>query len=204
MMGPKRAEKLQAEGINNFKQLMQRATSMAEPEFKAKFGGHGALDNAAGAFWEVLNTWHQAQCERKGQKIPQTDAWLSWADTHNLPAESLDQREGWPPGMLGEIRVAKLAAHGVTKTSQLMDLAQSMSHDAFVQEFGGKDGALDSRAAAFHTFLLRSAARNGRVPKKQPRSGTEGKLNPQPQSNPNLMLIAVVFLVLALAYKFMA
>ena len=198
MMGPKRAEKLQAKGINNFKQLMQRAISMNEAEFKAEFGGNGALDNSAAAFWEVLNTWHQAECAKRGQKVQQTDDWLSWADTHNLPAESLDAREGWPPGMLGEIRVAKLAAHGITKTSQLMKLAQSKSHDVFVKDFGGRDGALDNRAAAFHSFLLRSALRNGVGSTASNRASS-----PSPTPSSNFMLIAVVFLVLAFAYNFM-
>ena len=188
MMGQKRAEKLQAKGIHNFKQLMQQATSMTEPAFKAEFGGRdGALDNAANAFWEVLNTWHQAQCAKLGHKIPQTDEWLIWADTHPVPAESLEKREGWPSGMLGEIRVAKLASQGITKTSQLMHYARSMKEDEFVKMFGGHGGALDNRAAAYYGFLNRFAAPN-----------------PQPTSNSNFMLIAIVLIVLAIAYKFVA
>jgi hypothetical protein len=203
MMGPKRAQKLQNKGISNFKQLMQRAISMTESDFKAEFGGNGALDHSAAAFWEVLNTWHQAQCEKQGQKIPQTDLWLSWADTHDMPSEILEQREGWPPGMLGEIRVQKLESHGITKTSQLMDLAHSMNHDAFVKEFGGRDGALDHRAAAFHSFLLRSAARNGRAP-REPLSNQAARTDdPKPTPSPNFVIIAFVFLVLAFAYRFM-
>ena len=187
MMGPKRAVQLQAKGIHNFKQLMQQATSMTEPAFKAEFGGRdGALDNAANAFWEVLNTWHQAQCAKLGHKIPQTDEWLIWADNHPAPAESLEQREGWPSGMLGEIRVAKLASQGITKTSQLMHYAHSMTQDEFVKMFGGQGGALDNRAAAYYCFLQRY---NGRTVK----------------TSPNFMLIAaIVLIVLAVAYKFVA
>jgi hypothetical protein len=194
MMGPARAQKLKDKGINNFRQLMQQAVSMEESRFKREFGGNGALDHAAGAFWEVLTTWHHAQLERTGQKIPQTQTWLMWADNHDLPAESLKQREGWPEGMLGEIRVAKLESQGVSKTSQLMNMALAMTQEDFVREFGGKGGALDNRAAAFHAFLRKSAQRNGVVPGSTPTA----------TSSPNLVLIAVVLLLLAAAYKFVA
>jgi hypothetical protein len=214
MMGPQRAKKLQAEGINNFAQLMKQATapSMNEEKFKQKFGGKdGALDNAAGAFYEVLVTWHHAQCERKGHKVPQTDQWLMWADQHDLPAENLASRQGWPDGMLGEIRVAKLAGQGFTKTSQLMNQALTMSHEEFVSAFGGRNGALDSRASAFYSFLQRSAAHNnvkptGRVPAPIPATHSNGNsaVNPKKEASPNIMLIAIVLLVLAVAYKFVA
>ena len=198
-MGPQRAAKLQGLGINNFKELMAQATTMDEVTFKSKFGGRdGALDNAAAAYWEVLNTWHQAQEEKKGHKISQTDAWLSWADSHKLPADSLVLREGWPPGMLGEIRVEKLAAQGVTSTMQLMNVALATTQDQFVRQFGGAGGALDNRASAFYSFLIRSAAHNGVTGK-----GNKDSKDQEKQS-PNFMLIAVVLLVIAIAYKFMA
>jgi hypothetical protein len=196
MMGDKRAQKLKDRGINNFRQLLQKAVSMNEADFKLEFGGSGALDNRASAFWEVLNTWNQAQLERTGQKIPQTDKWVAWADTHALPAESLSQREGWPDGMLGEIRVAKLESQNITKTSQLLDAALSMSQPEFVEHFG-KGGALDNRAAAFYTFLLRSAEHNKyKRGDAVPASATS--------ASPTFLLIAVILLVLALAYKFVA
>jgi hypothetical protein len=211
MMGPKRAEKLQALGINNFAQLMQQAIapSMTEEKFKQKFGGRdGALDNAAGAFYEVLVTWYFAQCERKGQKIPQTDQWLMFADSHGLPAENLASREGWPNGMLGELRVEKLAGQGVTKRSQLMNLALTMSQDEFVSEFGGRKGALDNRASAFYSFLQRSAAYNNVKPdrKVQHTSNSNGNsaVAPKKESSPSIMLIAIVLVVLLIAYRFVA
>ncbi len=194
MMGPVRAQKLKDKGINNFRQLMQQAVSMEESRFKREYGGNGALDHAAGAFWEVLTTWHHAQLERTGQKIPQTQTWLMWADSHGLPAESLKQREGWPEGMLGDIRVAKLENQGVSKTSQLMNAALAMTQEEFVREFGGKGGALDNRAAAFHAFLRKSAEHNGVVPGSTPTA----------TASPNLVVIAVVLLLLAVAYKFVA
>ena len=195
MMGPIRAQKLAERGINNFKQLMEQAISMNEHEFKREFGGNGALDTAAGAFYEVLTTWHAAQLQRQGGvKVPQTETWLLWADNHNLHAEPLKQREGWPDGMLGEIRVAKLESQGITKTSQLMARALALTQEEFVKEFGGKGGALDNRAAAFHSFLLRSHARNG---------GTPSSTVSAPPA-PNFLLIAVVLLCLAVAYKFVA
>ena len=200
-MGPMRAEKLQKKGINNFKQLMKQATSMDEAQFKAEFGGRdGALDNAAAAYWEVLNTWYQAQMQKKGQKVAQTDDWLMWADSHPVPAESLELRQGWAPGMLGEIRVSKLKDQGYTKTSQLLDAAARMSHDQFVEHFGGAGGALDNRASAFYSFLTRSAVANRRPPTR-PRPDDK---DPIPPPSNNFMLIAVVLLVIAIAYKFMA
>jgi hypothetical protein len=205
MMGPKRAEKLREMGISNFKQLMERAVSMSEDAFKAEFGGRsGALDNVAGPFHEVLLAWHYSQSEKRGQKIPQTDAWLMFADNHGVPAESLASRSGWPDGMLGEIRVQKLAAQGVTKTSELMNFALTMDQSEFVQTFGGRSGSLDNRAAAFYSFLLRSANHNGiKAPQTKP-NPIPTDHRPNTSSSPNRMLIAIVLLVLAVAYKFVA
>ena len=138
-----------------------------------------------------------------------------WADQHGLPAENLASRQGWPDGMLGEIRVAKLAGQGFTKTSELMNQALTMSHEEFVSAFGGRDGALDSRASGFWSFLQRSAAHNNvkvpapkpkdRVPAPKPTTNSNGNSpDPKPDTKPNIMLIAIVFLVLAVAYKFVA
>jgi hypothetical protein len=200
-MGPQRAAKLQAKGIKNFKELMAQATRMDEAAFKQEFGGRdGALDTAAAAYWEVLNTWYQAQQEKQGHKVSQTDAWLAWADSHKLPEDSLELRQGWPPGMLGSIRVEKLAAQGVTSTKQLMAVALTTTHDQFVGQFGGAGGALDNRASAFWSFLTRSAAYNRVSPGRVSKDDGGGSKT----QSPNFMLIAVVLLVIAMAYKFMA
>jgi hypothetical protein len=84
------------------------------------------------------------------------------ADTHGVPDEdlSLGASGGWPKGAMGPERIAKLKALGITRTSQLMRQALTKSHDRFVADYGGRDGALDVRASGFFGFLHRVHAAN--------------------------------------------
>jgi hypothetical protein len=139
-------------GINNFRQLLQHAVSMNEADFKREFGGSGPLTPRLRFLGSPQHMEPGSTRENWPENSSKTDKWVAWADTHALPAESLSQREGWPDGMLGEIRVAKLESQNITKTSQLLDAALSMSQSEFVDHFG-KGGALDNRDAAFYTPL---------------------------------------------------
>jgi hypothetical protein len=58
---------------------------------------------------------------------------------------SLGAEGRWPPGAMGPARIEKLKSLGITRTSQLMMQAKSMSYDEFVATYGGRDGALGSR-----------------------------------------------------------
>jgi hypothetical protein len=79
-----------------------------------------------------------------------------------------------------------------------------MDQSEFVQTFGGRSGSLDNRAAAFYSFLLRSANHNGiKAPQTKP-NPIPTDHRPNTSSSPNRMLIAIVLLVLAVAYQFVA
>ena len=142
---------------------------MTKAQFYEAYGTHnqvvGALDTAANTMWEVVTAWELAHARREGEgrrPATDTDAWLMHADSHRMPDEdlSLGPRGGWPAGAMGEARIEKLRALGITRTSQLMMQALSMSYDQFVATYGGRDGALDSRAGGFYGFLHRNYASN--------------------------------------------
>ena len=166
LFGAKRSEALIGAGITTFTQLMSQAKSRSKEQFYKDFGtcdGEvGVLDTSANTMYEVLMAWDFAQSHAAGGSETTTDAWLMHADTHAIPDEdlSLGARGGWPKGALGEERVAKLKKVGITTTSQLMQQALTMSYDGFVARFGGRDGALDTRAGGLYGFLHRNYAVN--------------------------------------------
>ena len=146
---------------------------MTKAKFYEAYGTHdgfvGALHTAANTMWEVVTAWEFAhalkEVEPKGPTSTSktdTDAWLMHADSHRMPDEDLQlgARGGWPTGAMGEARIEKLRAIGITRTSELMMQALSMSYDQFVATYGGKGGALDSRAGGFYGFLHRNYASN--------------------------------------------
>ena len=165
LFGEKRSEALIGAGITTFRQLMSEAKSRSKEQFYKDFGtcdGEvGVLDTSANTMYEVLMAWDFAQ-SRQGHSETTTDAWLTHADTHTMPDEDLKlgASGGWPKGAMGHERVAKLRKIGITTTSQLMQLALTMSYDGFVAQYGGRDGALDSRAGGFYGFLHRNYAVN--------------------------------------------
>jgi hypothetical protein len=168
LFGEKRSRALVANGITTFTQLMAEVKSRTKEDFYREFGTCdgkvGVLDTAANTMWEVCMAWDYAYSFRRpaGESVgTSTDAWLTFADTHNMPDEnlSLGVNGGWPPGCLGPQRIAKLKAKGITLTSQLMHHALHKSYDAFIAEFGGS-GALDSRAGGIYGFLHRIHAAN--------------------------------------------
>ena len=169
LFGEKRSQALIEAGITTFRQLVREVRSRTKEEFYREFGTCdgtvGALDTAANTMWEVVTVWAQAQEPRdepRGGGETGTDAWLTFADTHQIPAEDLElgQGGGWPRGAMGPQRCAKLKAMGITCTSQLMHQALTKSYDRFMADFGGRDGALDVRAGAFYGFLHRVHAAN--------------------------------------------
>lgn len=91
-----------------------------------------------------------------------TDDWITFADSHMLPNESIEACEGWPKGSMGPAKIEKLKAMGIENTSQLLGFALSLTYDEFVAKFGGKDGALDNRAAGFYAFFHRAFLSNTR------------------------------------------
>jgi hypothetical protein len=175
LFGEKRSEALVGAGITTFTQLMSEAKSRSKEQFYKDFGTCdgkvGVLDTSANTMYEVLMAWDFAQSRaaaaggRGGAaagKGSDTDSWLMHGDTHAVPDEdlSLGASGGWPKGALGPERVAKLKKVGITTTSQLMHQALTMSYDAFVARYGGRDGALDTRAGGFYGFLHRNYAVN--------------------------------------------
>jgi hypothetical protein len=173
LFGKVRSEKLVGVGIKTFTRLRAVVRSMTKAQFYEAYGTHdgvvGALDTAANTMWEVVTAWELAhalkEVEPKGPTSTSkttTDAWLMHADSHRMPDEdlSLGAEGGWPTGAMGKARIEKLRALGITRTSQLMMQALSMSYDQFVATYGGRDGALDSRAVGFYGFLLRNHASN--------------------------------------------
>ncbi len=165
LFGPERSRALIEAGITTFTQLRAAVRCRTKEQFYADFGtcdGRvGALGTAANTMWEVVTVWEAAHSERpRGQGASSTDAWLVHADTHRLPAEDLKLGAGggWPPGAMGEARIQKLRDMHITTTSQLMTEALTLSYDQFLERFGGRDGALDSRAGGFYGFLHRSHA----------------------------------------------
>lgn len=162
LFGEKRSQALIAANITTFRQLVKEVRSRTKDEFYNAFGTHdgkvGALDTAANIMYDVVTTWAVAQ----GGSATTTDAWLAHADTHRVPDEdlSLGASGGWPKGAIGPERIAKLRAKGVTRTSQLLHEALTKSHDRFVADYGGRDGALDSRASGMYGFLHRIHAAN--------------------------------------------
>jgi hypothetical protein len=168
LFGPARSQALIEAGITTFRQLVREVRSRTKAEFYRDFGTCdgkvGPLDTAANTMWEVVTVWAQAQEPRDAPRGADTttDAWLTFADTHQIPAEDLKlgQSGGWPPGAMGPQRVAKLKEMGITCTSQLMHEALTKSYDRFMADFGGRDAALDVRAGAFYGFLHRVYAAN--------------------------------------------
>ena len=169
LFGKESSKKLIAGGIETFTQLRAAVKSRSKEEFYRDFGTHdgqvGALGTAANTMWEVVTTWELAYAmkqppEPKGAGATTTDAWLMHADSHFMPAEDLQlgAAGGWPDGAMGPKRVEKLRRLGITTTSQLMEAALCVSYDQFVATYGGRDGALDSRAGGFYGFLHRSYA----------------------------------------------
>ena len=173
LFGQVRSEKLVGVGIKTFTRLRTVVRSMTKAQFYEAYGTHdgvvGALDTGANTMWEVVTAWELAhalkEVEPKGPTSTSettTDAWLMHADSHRMPDEdlSLGAEGGWPRGAMGPARIEKLKALGITRTSQLMMQALSMSYDQFVATYGGKGGALDSRAGGFYGFLHRNYASN--------------------------------------------
>lgn len=163
LFGEKRSQALIAANITTFRQLVREVTSRTREEFYSAFGTHdahvGALDTAANTMYDVVEAWVAAQ---SASSETNTDAWLAHADTHHVPDEdlSLGASGGWPKGAMGPERIAKLKARGITRTSQLLRQALTKSHDAFVADYGGRDGALDMRASGIYGFLHRVHAAN--------------------------------------------
>ncbi len=171
MFGAVRSQKLIEVGIKTFTRLRAVVRSMTKAQFYEAYGTHdgvvGALDTSANTFWETVTAWELAHALKEDQpKGPAskttTDAWLMHADSHLMPDEdiSLGAEGGWPQGAMGKARIEKLKSIGITRTSQLMTQALSMSYDQFVATYGGRDGALDSRAGGFYGFLHRNYASN--------------------------------------------
>ena len=169
LFGKVRSEKLIGVGIKTFTRLRAVVRSMTKAQFYEAYGTHnqvvGALDTAANTMWDVVTAWELAHARREGEghrPATDADAWLMHADSHRMPDEDLKlgPRGGWPTGAMGDARIEKLRAIGITRTSQLMMQALSMSYDQFVATYGGRDGALDSRAGGFYGFLHRNYASN--------------------------------------------
>ena len=138
LFGKVRSEKLIGVGIKTFTRLRAVVRSMTKAQFYEAYGTHdgfvGALHTGANTMWEVVTAWEFAhalkEVEPKGPTSKTTtDAWLMHADSHRMPDEDLKlgQGGGWPRGAMGDARVEKLKALGITRTSQLMMQALSMS-----------------------------------------------------------------------------
>jgi hypothetical protein len=153
LFGKVRSEKLIGVGIKTFTRLRAVVGSMTKAQFYEAYGTHdgvvGALDTGADAMWEVVTAWELAHAIREVEP-----SWLNFGSV--MPDEdlSLGAEGGWPPGAMGPARIEKLKSLGITRTSQLMMQALSMSYHQFVATYGSKDGALDSRAGCFYGLLL--------------------------------------------------
>jgi hypothetical protein len=98
-----------------------------------------------------------------------TNAWAVFADTFKLPVEELPSAlksgegggsYGWPSGMMGKDALHRLHAKGITKTSRLIQMALSMDHEKFREEFGGDGKVFPNRYAGAHLYLVRCVTAN--------------------------------------------
>lgn len=98
-----------------------------------------------------------------------TDAWAVFADTFKLPLEDIPktlkrgetgESYGWPSGMMGKIAFERLHDKGITKASQLVQVANSMDHDAFHEQFGGNGNVFPIRYAGAYLYLVRCVTSN--------------------------------------------
>jgi hypothetical protein len=76
-----------------------------------------------------------------------TDSFIFFIDSNALPVEDIPLRlasgqsggtYGWPPGMCGQGTLDKLHSKGITKVSQILQLAECMTEPQYKARFGGK------------------------------------------------------------------
>lgn len=98
-----------------------------------------------------------------------TNAWAVFADTFKLPVEELPLAlksgegggsYGWPSGMMGKEALQRLHSKRITTTSRLIQMALSMDHDKFREEFGGNGNVFPIRFAGAHLYLVRCVTAN--------------------------------------------
>jgi hypothetical protein len=189
LLGPQSSQRLHDMGITTTSLLLRVAGEFNAEQWKKVFGGkredceRSVWPTRYAGVQEYLQharKVHAVEYERRRRAALQapdsnaaagrtTNAWAVFADTFKLPLEDIPKtlnngetggHYGWPSGMMGKEACDRLHAKGITRCSDLIEMALSMDHDQFHKHFGGTGNVFPGRYAGAHLYLIRCVTSN--------------------------------------------